>query len=883
MTVILTSILLVLQTVRSADICHSNQIEALFAKSITHPWLPYIASSTEYDANWLGWDDTTTEAEAYAEFSRYITLSIWNQERNSIREYYRKLDTDNLQDAQRYLGIKFDQRPSTIDEQSWNTVDERLNAELMKLIALSEWKDQVSLYLGGMGEQQKSIINEVSLYIEANNEVPVYYVTSTDSNSWSVAGEVFNSFASLFGIFGGGIINDAIQLTAWGISSTQSLGDAVISNQNEGTSYSTGVNWNNAELSTSSNLLKEIDSVYNTSIHDLATDVSAIANNAGKLAKFWECHAIISNITMSLSGTVSDAMLETKSKIVPYQTIMIWKLLLPAKYTFQAQYSCSNYISDDSSDCHCSSDVGPPCDYLSVAYNARTTELHIHGKWDDGYVVAFLGADQSTSSAIVAGTISQFETDLATYVGNDEWTLKHILDSTMENVHDFTEMLPSKFPGSVSVSVNSELTFSFKAQLNGWCMYECHPYDATEECGATHGDWEKGCKYCSDGNKDGTYDQYCATSGGSCLSSTTQVLMADDSYKQISDIVVGDSVKNPLTATGQTVQVISAPLRNGRKLYSVNGLGFKFTRAHRFFLYGLNGSVGAIDKDAVLFYIPSLDETMVEYLNANVSLARFNVSLERVGRFDLSEHYFNQTTDSANELLYDLVFDLTSPSMYVVNGGIVVSNEWWDFQAYPKSAYVILGMLHSLVQSENHTLHRLSTQLDKSSAMVNQVIGSVARHRTPFNNIISAHASDVWSNVNASDIGEVCEAFVLEADEGSGAVNVLFDSDLWAIGKALEEFIARIGPQLNTILYSQQFSHICFDDIDYALLIQDLVAEMKDLMSDLEYLLESDAISTTEIIAASQAITTDQPQEDVAATLPCFVCLFGVVLHVLFG
>eukprot|EP01083_Nonionella_stella_P114309 337874_1 len=93
---------------------------------------------------------------------------------------------------------------------------------------------------------------------------------------------------------------------------------------------------------------------------------------------------------------------------------------------------------------------------------------------------------------------------------------------------------------------------------------------------------------------------------------------------------------------------------------------------------------------------------------------------------------FDENVDADGEILYDLVLDLTEPSMYAIDRGVIVHNEWYDFKSYPKSTQVILGMLHTLVQTEGHTLHKLSTNEVKSGQLVNEIATLISHHRLSF-------------------------------------------------------------------------------------------------------------------------------------------------------
>ena len=74
--------------------------------------------------------------------------------------------------------------------------------------------------------------------------------------------------------------------------------------------------------------------------------------------------------------------------------------------------------------------------------------------------------------------------------------------------------------------------------------------------------------------------KYWHSTGGSCFTGDTLVLMADHTSKPISKIKPDDKVLS--TIGSHTVAFVSKPLRLGRTLYSINGCSFKFTETHPF-------------------------------------------------------------------------------------------------------------------------------------------------------------------------------------------------------------------------------------------------------------------------------------------------------------
>ena len=74
--------------------------------------------------------------------------------------------------------------------------------------------------------------------------------------------------------------------------------------------------------------------------------------------------------------------------------------------------------------------------------------------------------------------------------------------------------------------------------------------------------------------------KYWHSTGGSCFTGDTLVLMADHTSKTIREIRSGDKVMS--TIGSRTVAFVSKPLRLGRTLYSINGCSFKFTETHPF-------------------------------------------------------------------------------------------------------------------------------------------------------------------------------------------------------------------------------------------------------------------------------------------------------------
>ena len=88
---------------------------------------------------------------------------------------------------------------------------------------------------------------------------------------------------------------------------------------------------------------------------------------------------------------------------------------------------------------------------------------------------------------------------------------------------------------------------------------------------------ENSCEFMAHGQPG---SKYLHSTGGSCFTGDTLVLMADHTSKPISEIRSGDKVMS--TISSRTVAFVSKPLRLGRTLYSINGCSFKFTETHPF-------------------------------------------------------------------------------------------------------------------------------------------------------------------------------------------------------------------------------------------------------------------------------------------------------------
>jgi hypothetical protein len=188
---------------------------------------------------------------------------------------------------------------------------------------------------------------------------------------------------------------------------------------------------------------------------------------------------------------------------------------------------------------------------------------------------------------------------------------------------------------------------------------------------------------------------------GSCFLAGTKVLMGDDSLKNIEAVVVNDVVK---TRTG-TAQVLAPTVLShmGEQTYSLNALGFQFTRTHPFMtMHGADGTPGpqmaCVSPIALMNTCPSLGALGIAPLVAGCpALAGFaNGAVQPVVVASLEE--YPVTPGSID--IYDLVvsFDAEGLSEYIVGDGtsmFVVTSETPRFGVAPAAATVLLSMVNT--------------------------------------------------------------------------------------------------------------------------------------------------------------------------------------------
>lgn len=182
--------------------------------------------------------------------------------------------------------------------------------------------------------------------------------------------------------------------------------------------------------------------------------------------------------------------------------------------------------------------------------------------------------------------------------------------------------------------------------------------------------------------------------GGSCFAASTQVVMGDGTLRAIETVQPGDSV---LTPEGpRTVAVVSAPLRSGRTLHSVNQEPFLFTGTHPFTSGGpaTGPAVVAVDPARVIQTLPGMASRGVAALAPGASLAGRN------GRVVVTAVNDHRPSDPG-ELLYDVVVlpEGSGPVAYFAGSDdiqVAVYPELPVIDDFPLAAGVVLSVLQGI-------------------------------------------------------------------------------------------------------------------------------------------------------------------------------------------
>eukprot|EP01084_Bolivina_argentea_P039950 73818_1 len=808
--------------INTATICPDDMYQSFKEKNVTAPWFNYIATSREYDelSDRLQQPQTTDIRLIYGVFS--------HGQLNTMLTLLSNLKLES--------GINTHQ-PSSCNDICWTNTKNALKSEIILLLDLGHFRDQMTTFFT---DSNNNFQTQVSAVIKLLSIGPEHQVISkgdnTLSTAWTIGMGIVNSFALGLAI-AAPTVGVPLKLFAWVVTSTRIIGGGIIAAHNSGGEYNITINLNNALYIKSSEFVRNVQETFDNEKHQLNIDKTAIANNYGKLNAFNTCskklNAAMTNAGLSFESVISQGITESTSGMI----IQTYQALLPSKYQLWTEFVCTDHRA-----ICCDKKRTPGCWHSQAPTHARTGfgRPIAAGTGEYNFWVGPSVSDLP-HDAISKDAVKLFDQALQN-VTTSEYSFMHILNTiTLRNHQE-----------PVSIKIADQISFSFHTnEVPRWCETECRLRVVSlppvrSWCGYN----TVSCTHCD------RCESRCGQSCGSCLSSSTNVLMANNEWKSIKDIEVGDMIMNPLNGEGQQVLIIDKPIRNRRALYSINNLPFRFTKAHPFSLYNDSGNdtIGAVDINELLFYNPTVDNNNLNHINLDTQLSIYSsgsIQPLLVNNLDVSE--FNETEDEDGEILYDLVLNFGAPSMFIINDGIIVYNEWYDLNKFPKSTQIVLGMLAQLVKEKNHTLYKLSKRREMSRNLINNVSTLIAQYTLSFYNIIDHHVENLMVKNDLSS----CNTYSMDMSNITNTVKSLFSDDLWAIRKAIEAFIANVSPRLSYTFHSKQYKYynqICFDEVGTNQLITLLDNGIYEATDEtLEYMINKSLINTT----STDTATTD--------------------------
>ena len=156
-------------------------------------------------------------------------------------------------------------------------------------------------------------------------------------------------------------------------------------------------------------------------------------------------------------------------------------------------------------------------------------------------------------------------------------------------------------------------------------------------------------------------NKYRQPPSGSCFTGDTLVLLKGGFLKPIKDITSDEYVQ---TWSGclRKVMFVSSPPTGNRSMYSINGLGFKFTRTHPF-LNAVNTGPRylAISPLSVLHMIPMLSYEGVGQMAVGSKLLGFSLSTATTCAIDVTKI---EEVSVSGELVYDLILEPDSSGQF---------------------------------------------------------------------------------------------------------------------------------------------------------------------------------------------------------------------------
>ena len=353
--------------------------------------------------------------------------------------------------------------------------------------------------------------------------------------------------------------------------------------------------------------------------------------------------------------------------------------------------------------------------------------------------------------------------------------------------------------------------------------------------------------------------KYWHSTGGSCFTGDTLVLMADHTSKPISKIRSGDKVMS--TIGSRTVAFVSKPLRLGRTLYSVNGCSFKFTETHPFvnpkYLKSTTVTatteayVLAINPHRLAIKIPTMAWCGCDTLNVGCILCGpgYTTKVERLDEY-------RSTEEEESTVMYDLILepDETGHFEYFVGGA---------------TKFLVASEIPQLSSPTPFTLSATNAILlavDESCAKIRQTFG----HYGPlkfreeiyrFITLFTFHSRPKW-NVSESDtcgkeitslnfpsaMQDLMKIFSEGENEYDFVAGELFEVLLEKHGEELHQLIRlgyRVFPDdrkcgiLALTLFDFNYSHLvqyseCTNRLDEKLTIHVTVEKHKSILQPLE-------------------------------------------------
>ena len=200
----------------------------------------------------------------------------------------------------------------------------------------------------------------------------------------------------------------------------------------------------------------------------------------------------------------------------------------------------------------------------------------------------------------------------------------------------------------------------------------------------------------------------------SCFSSTTKILMSDNSLKFIKDVKVGDLVKTP--SGSAKVLMVSTPKIGNRSMYRINDLSFCFTDGHPFVSYANSPHYVSLSPIGLL-NIPFIGHDGIGQLQKGTELISHKGSKVTVMSLE------SPPLEKSESFVYDLIIDPSEDGTFEYFAGdetcmFTVASELSTIKEYTKSELLAFQVILKVIFDSAPLLNKLYDSIEHQNFLM---------------------------------------------------------------------------------------------------------------------------------------------------------------------